>query len=110
MTDIVWTNHLNQRLSQRGISRNEVYDAINHPDSEIRQSNDTWKFIKKFSNKKVGVVAVNKSGKWVILTAYTKNPRYKGKSYKEPLISRFVRSLLVKAVNSIQYLIFHRRH
>ena len=71
-SDLVWTNHLEQRLLQRGISRNEAWETVRHPNSSIKQSDGKWKLLRKFADKQVVLVAVYERGKWVILTGWVK--------------------------------------
>lgn len=111
-SDIVWTNHLEERLAQRGISRNEAFETIRHPDKNIRLSQSKFKLIKTFSHKQVTVVAVYEAGKYIILTSWSRIPGQKNtywQNKKDPLLTRLVQSLLVKFVNSITALFHHHR-
>jgi len=105
-SDLVWTNHLQERLAQRGVTRNEAYDTIRYPSKSIRLSPDKWKLIKDYSGKQVTLIAVNKNNQWIILTAWSRQPgRDSHSTSTEPLISRLVRNLIVKLVSAVQSLL-----
>ncbi len=98
--DIVWTNHLEERLLQRGITKNQAFSAIRHPSKSEKISSNKFKFHKSFSDKKVTIVAVLKDKQWIILTVWS-NQAIQDQT-KEPLVSRIVRKLLVKSVNLVK--------
>ena len=98
--DIVWTNHLKERLLQRGITRNEAFSAIRHPSQTEKISSNKFKFHKSFSDKKVTIIAVLKDKQWIILTAWSNQDTQD--QTKEPLVSRVVRNLLVKSVTFVK--------
>lgn len=104
-SDLVWTNHLEQRLLQRGISRNEAYDAIRHPDQSIRLSSTKWKLIKSYPHKRIVVIAVKQQHQWIILSAWTKNSHNSKSFNQEHSVTRFFRNLLVKGVDTLAHLI-----
>lgn len=98
--DIVWTNHLKERLLQRGITRNEAFSAIRHPSKSEKISANKFKFHKTYTNKKVTIIAVLENRQWIILTAWSDQPTKDQTS--EPFISRMVRKLLVKTVDLVK--------
>lgn len=98
---IVWTNHLEERLKQRGISKNEAFDTIKYPEKSIKLSANKWKFFKVFSHKQVVIVAVYEHSQWIILTAWTKSPQYQAKVAQEPLINRLITKLLINFVEGV---------
>jgi hypothetical protein len=107
--EIIWTHHLEQRLSQRGVSRNEAYDTIRHPDKTQKSPKGGYRFSKNFSHKQVTVVADNKTGQWLVITAWSATPGQKRTHHhqsNELFVSRVVRQLLVKLVHALGNL-FH---
>src|SRR3989344_2963219 len=108
-SDLIWTTHLEHRLAQRGVSKNEAFEAIRHPDQSLRLSADKCKLIKSYSHKKITLIAVYKQGQWVILTAWSKGGApHSPSTYREPLIARLLRSLLVQFARRVQYFLFKR--
>ena len=104
-SDLVWTNHLEQRLLQRGISRNEAYDAIRHPDQSIRRASTKWKRLKSDPHNRIVVIAVTQQHPWIILSAWTKNSHSSKSFNQEHPVTRFFRNLLVKGVDTLAHLI-----
>ena len=70
--DLVWTTHLEERLKLRGISRNEAWETVRHPQSSHKQGGNKWKLFRTFAGKQVVLVAVYEQGQWIILTGWTK--------------------------------------
>ena len=102
--NIVWTNHLAERLLQRGISRNEAFDTIKYPEKSFKISGNKWKFFKTYQTKQVVIVAVYEKNQWIILTSWTKPVGQYRNQYKtdEVFISRLVRTLLVNLVSTVK--------
>lgn len=108
--DIVWTNHLKERLAQRGVSKNEAFETIRHPTHYDKLSPSKYKFYKDYPRKQITVVAVSENRQWIILTAWSRSSQRAQKrsastythTSSEPFISRFVRKGLVKLVNLLK--------
>ncbi len=98
---IIWTNHLEERLKKRGITKNEAFDAIHYPDKSLKLSANKWKLFKNYHHKQVVIIASYKNGQWIIITSWSKAPSKKHHSGSEPLISRIVRNLIVKFLSSL---------
>jgi len=101
MGKVIWTNHLYERIKQRGLNPNWVDTAARFPD-EIQKSSttDSNKHIKTINGYKI-VAAVKRQGSdWIITSAWW-NPVYgqqqthstNKKSFLERIIYNFVVSL-----------------
>ncbi len=72
-SDLAWTYHVEERLRQRGISRNEAWETIRYPEKNIRLAANKWKFFKTFGSKEVVIVAALVDGQYVIVTSWAKD-------------------------------------
>lgn len=68
---IIWTNHLKERIEQRGLSAGLVDKAVRFPDEIIKSNTtDSYKHIKVINGYKI-VAAVKRQGPdWVITSAW----------------------------------------
>ncbi len=76
MGQVIWTNHLHDRIKQRGLDPRWVDAAVRFPD-EVQQSSttDSKKHIKTINGYKI-VAAIKRQGSdWVITSAWW-NPVY----------------------------------
>lgn len=76
MGQVIWTNHLQERIRQRGLNPRWVDTAIRFPD-EVQQSSttDSKKHIKTINGYKI-VAAVKRQGSdWIVTSAWW-NPVY----------------------------------
>lgn len=97
MAKVIWTNHLYDRIEQRGLNPEWVNSAVRFPD-EVQRSTTTNsnKHIKTINGYKI-VAAVKRQGSdWIITSAWW-NPvlgsQHKGgykKSFLEKAIYNFV--------------------
>jgi len=97
MGKVIWTNHLYERIKQRGLNPSWVDTTVRFPD-ETQQSSteDSTKHIKIINGYKI-VAAVKRQGSdWVITSAWW-NPVYNSgkpyttqKSFFEKIIYNFV--------------------
>jgi hypothetical protein len=97
MGKVIWTNHLYDRIKQRGLNPSWVDTAVRFPD-EIQNSatTDSKKHIKTINGYKI-VAAVKRQGDdWIITSAWW-NPvlghqtnTTSNKSFLEKIIYRFV--------------------
>lgn len=94
---IIWTNHLKERIEQRGLSPSLVDKAVRFPDQIIKSNTtDSNKHIKIINGYKI-VAAVKKQGSdWIITSAWWNyaNPNEKLPSSKpfflETIIQKFL--------------------
>ncbi|HSV95070.1 MAG TPA: hypothetical protein VLH94_03815 [Spirochaetia bacterium] len=97
MGKVIWTNHLFDRIKDRGLNPSWVDTAVRFPD-EVRQSSTTnsKKHIKIINGYKI-VAAVKRQGSdWIITSAWW-NPVYgshtvqkQNRSFIERIIYKFV--------------------
>lgn len=68
---VIWTNHLQERIRQRGLSPSLVDKAVRFPDEIIKSSTtDSNKHIKVINGYKI-VAAVKRQGSdWIITSAW----------------------------------------
>lgn len=71
--NLVWTNHVEERLRQRGISRDEAWETIRYPDKTEKLASDKWKFFKQLHGKNIVIVAAIDQGQYVIVTSWVKD-------------------------------------
>ena len=100
MGNVIWTNHLRDRIKQRGLNPDWVDNAVRFPD-EVQQSSttDSKKHIKTINGYKIVAAVKRQGGNWIITSAWW-NPvfghqvsRSPKKSFLERIIYRLVISL-----------------
>jgi len=71
---LIFTNHILQRMQQRGIDFHDIYWAWAKPDDTLKaETPGALKFYRNYDNKKIAVVAKkNEDGKWLVLTCWQK--------------------------------------
>lgn len=76
INDIVFTNHSIQRLKERGITGEMVWQAVKVPDMQTPgKEKHTTEFIKRIGDRKITCVGKkNDIGEWVILSAWMDPP------------------------------------
>lgn len=76
ITDVVFTNHAIDRMKQRGISGDWVWQAVKQPDEkQSGKQKHTTEFVKNFGEKTVTAVGKkNDIGEWVVLSAWMDPP------------------------------------
>lgn len=76
VNDVVFTNHAIERLKQRGISGDRVWQAVKNSDiKNPGKEKYTTEFIKRFDAHTITVVAKkNDIGEWVVLSAWMDPP------------------------------------
>lgn len=99
MGKVIWTNHLYERIKQRGLNPDWVDAAARFPD-EIQQSSttDSRKHVKTINGYKI-VAAVKRQGSdWIITTAWW-NPVYGQhqtiQKQKRPFLERIIYNFVV---------------
>lgn len=96
-SDLVWTNHVEERLRQRGISRNEAWETIRYPEKYEKLSGNKWKFRKTFGTKQVVLITALKDGQYILLTSWTNSRTYSNSGQRRSGLSaadKFVWSIL----------------
>ncbi len=76
INDVVFTNHAIERMKQRGITGDWVWQAVKQPDdNNPGKEKHTTEFIKNFGNHRVTVVGKkNDIGEWVVVSAWMDPP------------------------------------
>ncbi len=94
MSLVIWTNHLKERIAERGLSPRDVETAIHFPDKVERSSaTNSQKHIKSINGKTI-VAAVKKTGNdWLVTSAWSKSYYVKPKD-KSWFLERVIYSLL----------------
>jgi len=97
MGKVIWTDHLSERIKQRGLNPGWVDTAVRFPDEVLESSTtDSKKHIKTINGYKI-VAAVKRQGSdWIVTSAWW-NPVYgqqvshkQKKPFLEKIIYNFV--------------------
>lgn len=85
INDIVFTNHSIERLKERGITGEMVWQAVKVPDTKSPgKEKHTTEFIKRIGDRKVVCIGKkNDIGEWVILSAWMDPPLEGTKDHKK---------------------------
>lgn len=80
---VIWTNHLKERIEQRGMSPSLVDRAVRFPDRIVKSNTtDSYKHIKIINGYEI-VAAVKKQGSdWVITSAWWNYPNKTGQNQR----------------------------
>ena len=72
---VIWTNHVLQRLKERGISQSDAWATWRRPDqSRYAAAKGAWVYYKTYGNQKIEVVAKqNEKKEWVILSVLSRS-------------------------------------
>ena len=96
---VIWTNHVLERMRERGIKQGDAWATWRRPDqSRHGKQKGTWVYYKTFSNQKLEVVAKkNASGpagkkEWIILSVWLRRSDYV-KPQKNTSFRRFLTKL-----------------
>lgn len=100
MGKVIWTNHLRDRIKQRGLNPNWIDTAVRFPD-EVQQSSttDSKKHIKTINGYKIVAAVKHQGNDWIITSAWWNPvngqlaPHAPKKSFFEKIIYNFVVSL-----------------
>lgn len=86
--NVVFTDHAEQRMSLRRISKSMVAQAVNKPDSKEKESDGDTKFSKTINKRKVQVVAyyLPDEKKWLVKSTWVR-----GEDDPKPLWRRILR-------------------
>lgn len=71
---VIWTNHVLQRLKERGLDQSLVWLAFRHPDtSEYATTKRAYRYQKVIGNRLIEVIAKkNDRGEWLILSCWSR--------------------------------------
>jgi hypothetical protein len=82
---VIWTNHVLERLKERGIKQGDAFAAFNRPDSsKFDKKKSVWVYKRAFDNKEFEVVAKKEESppaqrasgsarRWVIISVWDKD-------------------------------------
>lgn len=72
--NVIWTNHVLERLKQRGIKQSDAWAVWRRPDSSrFSSQKGAWVYQRKFGSQMVEVVAKKThNGEWIILSVWSK--------------------------------------
>lgn len=72
--NLIFSNHAFERIKGRSVSQDAVWAAINHPDKRFSQGENTTKFIRSVSNRKVHAVAtfLKHEQKWLVVSVWVR--------------------------------------
>jgi len=83
ITDVVFTNHAIDRMKQRGVTGDWVWQTVKQPDEKLAgKEKFTTEFVKKFGNFNVTTIGrKNDLGEWVVLSVWMDPPIEGTKDY-----------------------------
>jgi hypothetical protein len=92
--NVIWTNHVLERLNQRGVKQSDAWAVWKRPDSSsYNKQKDAWIFKRKFGNLMIEVVAKkNEKKQWIILSVWQR--RIFDKQYKEQSLLKKLKNLI----------------
>lgn len=92
--NLIWTNHVLKRLSERGITQSEAYAVWYAPEkTRYAVSRGGWVYEKTLGRRIVEVVAKkNNRGEWLILSAWSR-PIGSRRVEKEGVLTKLFRFL-----------------
>lgn len=72
--NLVFTKHAEDRLKDRWITVDAIYDTVNHPDHSKQQLEQKTKFIKWVKQRQVQVVAtfLPDQKKWLVISVWVR--------------------------------------
>ncbi|HVZ12043.1 MAG TPA: DUF4258 domain-containing protein [Patescibacteria group bacterium] len=75
-TDVIFTNHAREKLTNRGIEKNDALETIVHPDiSKKGKNRDTIEYIKGFNGFKITLIGKeNDHHQWIVLSVWRDPP------------------------------------
>lgn len=80
---IIWTNHAKKRISDRKISKNQVIQTINSPDSKINNEDGSIEVTREYGNQKIHVVVKeNEKSEFIVLSCWINPPNHGSVDFK----------------------------
>lgn len=70
MQRFIYTDHANQRIKEREISKIQIEETILHPDKILKTFKERIMVHKEFKGKKMEVIYRKENSKIIIITAY----------------------------------------
>jgi len=70
MKEIIYSKHAIFRLYQRGISKEQAEQVLEHPDYIISKADNTKKAVKQVSNNIITVIFIEKENYIKVITVY----------------------------------------
>lgn len=91
----IWTNHVLERLRERGLSKDKAGNVFLHPDRRFAGKNGTTEYQKYFGKSLATlIVKQNEKKEWLILSAWIKyKDQYKKASFWGKVFLAFKRQL-----------------
>jgi len=72
----IWTDHVFDRMRQRGVSQRKVYETIHHPDVSTEGSDPrSLKYQKFFGDELVEAIVKRDEGKIIVVSCWAKESR-----------------------------------
>ena len=73
---LIWTNHVLQRLNDRGMTQEQVSQTFYSPDQKIPgKQHSSIEYQKRFGNVRISVIAKqNEQDEWIILSCWREPP------------------------------------
>ncbi len=92
--EIIWTNHLRERVRQRGLDPGLVDRAIRFPDQvEKSRTTNSQKHIKLIGDSLIIASVKRQGADWIVTSAWQKANRGRV-IYKKPLLERIIYRLV----------------
>lgn len=100
--NMVWTDHVLNRLKRRSIPQSDALAVLRHPDKTFPgQKDGSVKFIRTINGRPIHVVAsLNERQQWVVMSAWVR-----GESDPPPILL----SLLISLYRAIKTLFYRNR-
>lgn len=94
---LIFTDHALDRMSERGVTHNEVWATWNNPDnSRYAKSRGAWVYFKTLHDKKIEVVAKkNERQEWLLISVWS-SPSQKNRERLEKKFPTNILNLLKK--------------
>jgi hypothetical protein len=100
MGQIIWTNHLRERLRERQVDPKLVELTLKFPDRvEKSKTENSEKFSKNFETFQVIAAVKHQGNDWIVTSVWQKQGRY---IRNRPLIERLVYNLVVTLENLLR--------
>jgi hypothetical protein len=73
---LIWTNHVLERMMERGIKQEMASETFHHPDKSFKgRESGSMEYQKRFGHSRVTVIArQNDQREWIILSAWIDPP------------------------------------
>ncbi len=75
---LIWTNHAQERLGQRGLKKEMVVETFNKPETDNPGKNpDSYELTRRYGNSTVTVIVKKGDNKdWILLSCWIDPPLY----------------------------------